>query len=142
MKSLLFVFLQFSALGLIAITGSLIPSNAWLLTIELAGILLGVWAVVSIGIFNFNITPDVKNGSRLVTNGPYALIRHPMYTALLITTLPLLINTFNWFRLVLWITLLITLLFKLEYEEKLLSQMFTEYSHYKKTTYRLLPFLY
>jgi protein-S-isoprenylcysteine O-methyltransferase Ste14 len=142
MKSLLFVFLQFGTLGLIAITGALIPSNVWLLTIELAGLLLGVWAVFSMGIFNFNITPDVKSGSRFVARGPYALIRHPMYTALLITTLPLLINTFNWFRLAFWLILLFTLLFKLEYEEKLLAKIFTEYPGYIKTTYRLFPFLY
>jgi protein-S-isoprenylcysteine O-methyltransferase Ste14 len=142
MKSLLFVFLQFGALGLIAITGALIPSNAWLLTIELAGLLLGVWAVLSMGIFNFNITPNVKSEGRFVASGPYALIRHPMYTALLVTTLPLIINTFNWFRLAVWLVLLITLLFKLEYEEKLLAKIFTQYPDYKKTTYRLFPFLY
>jgi protein-S-isoprenylcysteine O-methyltransferase Ste14 len=54
----------------------------------------------------------------------------------------LLISTFNWFRLAFWLILLITLLFKLEYEEKQLAKMFTEYPGYIKTTYRLFPFLY
>ncbi len=142
MKSLLFVFLQFGALGLIAITGSLIPSNAWLLTIELAGILLGVWAVVSMGIFNFNITPDVKSGSRLITSGPYALIRHPMYTALLLVTLPLIVNSFNAFRLCMWLLLLVDLVFKLNYEEGLLKPAHPDYAKYRAESYHLIPFVF
>jgi protein-S-isoprenylcysteine O-methyltransferase Ste14 len=142
MKSWLFVFLQFGALGLIAITGPLLASNAWLLILELAGIALGVWAVLSMGIFNFNITPDVKRGSHLITSGPYELIRHPMYTALLVTTLPLIINYFTFVRLVIWVILLITLIFKSSYEESLLITSHKDYSEYMKATYRIIPFLY
>lgn len=142
MKSWLFVILQFGALGLIAITGPIVPTNIWLLVIEMFGIMLGVWAVLSMGIFNFNITPDVKRGGQLVTDGPYKLIRHPMYTALLVTTLPLIINSYSWVRLFFWVILLITLVFKLNYEEKLLTQYSASYSEYINTTYRIIPFVY
>lgn len=142
MKSWLFVVLQFGALGLIAITGPLLASNIWLLALELAGIALGVWAVWSMGVFNFNITPDVKRGSRLVTTGPYELIRHPMYTALLLITLPLIVNYFSFFRLLIWVVLLIALIFKLQYEEILLMKFYKDYSEYMKKSYRIIPFLY
>jgi len=142
MKSTLFVLIQFGALGLIAITGPLIPLNIWLLAIELAGIFLGIWAVFAMGIGNFNITPDVKRDSALVTAGPYKLIRHPMYSALLLTALPLVINSFSMFRLMVWILLLVDLLFKLSYEEGLLKKKHPDYSKYMETSDRLIPFLF
>ena len=117
MKSILFVLIQFGTLGIIAITGPIIPSIVWLLALEAAGILLGVWAILAMGLGNFNITPDPKHNSRLVIAGPYALIRHPMYTALLLTTLPLIVNSFSAFRLAVWLLLLVDLLFKLNYED-------------------------
>ncbi|MCP4199784.1 MAG: isoprenylcysteine carboxylmethyltransferase family protein [Proteobacteria bacterium] len=142
MLSLLFVVFQFVILGLIAITGPIIPNNLGLLVLEAAGILLGLWAVLTMGIGNFNITPNVKEDSRLVATGPYRLIRHPMYTALLLTTLPLIVNSFDLFRLLMWLLLFVDLLFKLNYEEKLLRRALPGYSNYVETSYRLIPFVF
>ncbi len=127
---------------MIALTGPLFPASLWLLAIEAAGILLGIWAILAMGIGNFNITPDVKRNGRLVTAGPYALIRHPMYTALLLTTLPLIVNSFSLFRLGLWLLLLIDLVLKLKYEEGLLRQALPGYGAYMERSYRLIPFVY
>jgi protein-S-isoprenylcysteine O-methyltransferase Ste14 len=136
------VLVQFGSLGLIALTGPLLPANGWLLALEFAGLLLGVWAVLAMGLGNLNILPDVMRHSRLVTDGPYALIRHPMYTALLLVTLPLVINSFSAFRLVLWLLLLGDLMFKLNYEEGLLKNAHPDYSIYAEESYRLIPFVY
>jgi protein-S-isoprenylcysteine O-methyltransferase Ste14 len=86
LKSIIFVIIQFLCLGLIAITGPLFPANEALLFIELVGIGLGIWAILSMRIGNFNIAPDPLIRSKLVKSGPYRLIRHPMYLALLLTT--------------------------------------------------------
>ena len=59
-KSILFVILQFGILGLIALTGPVLAVNPWFLALEIAVLLLGNWAVFTIMIGNFNITPDVK----------------------------------------------------------------------------------
>ena len=125
-KSLLFVVVQFVCLGLIAITGPLIPSSTLLFVIELAGIGLGIWAVLSMR-FHFNIAPDPLLTSKLVTSGPYKLIRHPMYMAILLTTLPLIIDRFNIIQLSIWLILLTVLLLKMNYEENV--QMLSG-SHY------------
>ena len=141
-KSLLFVMIQFFSLGLIALTGPVFPRSDFLLLIELMGIALGVWAVFTMRIGNFNITPDPLKWSKLVRRGPYQIIRHPMYLALLLTTFPLLINHFTWVRSLLWLMLLIGLVLKLNYEEGLLAEKLEGYQDYAQASYKIIPFLY
>lgn len=141
-KSLLFVLIQFTCLGMIAITGPLFPSTPALLVIELLGIGLGVWAILTMRIGNFNITPDPLNNSRLVTSGPYHLIRHPMYQAILLTTLPLIVYSFSPIRLTIWLILFIDLLLKMNYEERLLAIKLVGYDSYIERSYRLIPYIY
>lgn len=142
LKSIIFVLIQFTCLAVIGVTGPLLPTNPVLMGIEFFGIGLGIWAIVSLRIGHFNITPDPFKWSRLVTTGPYRYIRHPMYLSLLLVTLPLLINDFDSFRLVIWLILLIDLLLKLNYEEKLLSNMLAGYDQYRQRSARLIPYVY
>ena len=141
-KSLLFVGIQFACLGLIAVSGPLFPPIPLLLLTEFLGIGLGLWAVFTIGIGRFNIAPDPLKWSVLVTRGPYRLIRHPMYLALLVTTLPLIIADPSLFRFAIWLVLLIDLLFKLNYEENLLKSSLDGYREYSQRSYRLIPLVY
>lgn len=141
-KSLLFVAIQFACLGLIALTGPLIPSHTILLILELLGLGLGIWAILSMRIGNFNIIPDPLSRTKLVTTGPYSFIRHPMYLALLVTTLPLVLSNFDILRLGIWLILLIDLILKLDYEENLLVVELAGYDQYVQKTYRLIPLLY
>lgn len=97
-KSLTLVVIQFACLFFIAWTGPIIARQPLLLAIELLGLGLGVWAIVAMRFFNFNITPDVKIDGYLVERGPYAFIRHPMYTSLILICLALVTNDFSWPR--------------------------------------------
>ena len=141
-KSITFVFIQFLCLGMLAVTGPLIPSYPVLLVIYLVGLGLGIWAVLSMQIGNFNIIPKPLAWSKLVTSGPYRLIRHPMYLALLLVTLPLVIEEFTFFRFGVWLVLLFDLLFKLTFEENLLRVELVGYDQYIQKSSRLIPFLY
>jgi protein-S-isoprenylcysteine O-methyltransferase Ste14 len=142
MKSLVLVLIQFAALGFIFVTGPLFPASLFPLAVEFVGITLGAWALHSIGFGNFNITPNPVRGAHLVTRGPYTFIRHPMYSALLLTTLPLVLAAFSPFRAAVWLVLLADFIVKLNYEEQLLTKKFKGYAQYKKHTYRLIPFVY
>ena len=141
-KSILYVAVQFLSLGLIGLTGPILPRSFGLLVIELIGIVLGVWAVLAMRIGNFNITPDPPQVSVLVRRGPYQWVRHPMYLALLLTTFPLVINYFTGFRFIVWILLLANLVLKLNYEEGLLIEKLDGYRKYSDESYKIIPFLY
>jgi len=136
------VGVQLLSLGSIALTGPLFAANPALLLLEGAAGMLGLWAIGTMGIGNFNVTPDVKPRARLVTSGPYRLIRHPMYTALLAGALALVLDAFSPLRLAIWLVLLIDLVVKLNYEERLLSLNLEGYSAHMQRTKRLIPFLY
>ncbi|HKG90702.1 MAG TPA: isoprenylcysteine carboxylmethyltransferase family protein [Gemmatimonadaceae bacterium] len=49
--------------------------------LALAGGLLAAWAKVTLGRL-FSATFGVKEGHRLITSGPYAVVRHPIYAGL------------------------------------------------------------
>ena len=142
MRSYLLVFIQFAALLAIFATGPLWATAVGLRVLEGAGIALGLWALLAMRLANLHILPDVRPNAQLIQRGPYRLIRHPMYSALLLTTLPLIIEHFSWVRLLFWLVLLSNLLIKLHYEERLLAAHYSGYSTYQQQTKRLLPFIY
>lgn len=57
------------------------PPGAW--AMAASGVLLGLWALSCNRPGNFNIHPSPRAGGRLVRQGPYRWIRHPMYTAMI-----------------------------------------------------------
>jgi protein-S-isoprenylcysteine O-methyltransferase Ste14 len=123
-------------------TGPKIASGYGGILIESLGLFLGFYAIFVMRIGNFNISPLPKDSGKMVTSGPYSIIRHPMYTAQLIALLPLIIDKFNWWRLSAFLVLLFTLLLKITYEERLLKSKFPDYESYTLSTKKLLPFIY
>ncbi|MFA5403966.1 MAG: methyltransferase [Ignavibacteria bacterium] len=140
-KSAFLVLIQFICIGIIAFTGKVIPENLFLLLALIFSLILAVWSMIVMK-FHFNAAPDVLPGAKLTIKGPYKLIRHPMYTSLLLLILVWIINDFTFVRLTISIIFFIDLILKIFYEEKLLSKNFKEYSKYKKRTKRIIPYIY
>ena len=141
--STLLVAIQFTLIFLILFTWSAIPSFTPLaFAFLIAGMALGLWTLCFNRIGNFNIRPEPKEGGRLITNGPYRFIRHPMYTALL-----LVMGAFAFFqdepiKAACWILLFATLRAKSSLEEKMLKDDYPEYAHYQHSAGRFLPRLF
>src|SRR6202041_1394447 len=50
--------------------------------VTLAGLLFAVWARLYLGT-NWSRSVTIKQGHELITTGPYAMVRHPIYTGIL-----------------------------------------------------------
>ncbi len=140
--SYLLVFIQFACLGYLLQSGPILVGDPFGALAQFVGIFLGFWAIYSMRRSRPNITPEVSSKAVLITDGPYQYIRHPMYTALLITTLPMLIEHYTPQRLFTWVVLVIDLLLKIRREETLLAAHFPDYAAYRETSRKLVPFVY
>lgn len=87
-------------------------------------------------------TPAVKAGEdhRIIDTGPYGIVRHPIYTMMLIMFLGITVVFAAWWTWVVYILLVAAYVIKAEAEEKVLAQSSTEYVAYRKRVrYRLVP---
>lgn len=141
-KSYALVAIQFGCLIALALTGPIFARNPLLLAIEIAALALAAWAILTVSVRNVNVTPDVRAGGRLVREGPYRWIRHPMYASILLGALALVLETPTPARWLVYAVLVIDLLVKLHYEEQLLSAAFPPYAAYREVSKRLIPFIY
>lgn len=115
---------------------------AWTLWTAVAGIGLGAWALSANRPGNFNFRPEPREGAQLITHGPYRLIRHPMYLALLLmsTALGGIIDSFHGWMLSL--TLLGALMIKASFEDRWMSEAHPDFPAYMARTRGFVPFLY
>ena len=83
---------------------------------------------------------QLRPGHRLITHGPYARIRHPMYSAILGWIMSLGLVAANWTPLAFAVLGTLNVLFRIQGEEKMMLEQFgDEYREYMKRTGQLLP---
>ena len=119
------------------------PAPFWL---RWAGVALGV---TSVGLFAWTHAVlgrfwspylQIRPGHRFIADGPYARIRHPMYSAIVGWMISLGLVTANWIPLVFATLSALNFMLRIRGEEKMMLQQFgDEYREYMKRTGRLLP---
>jgi protein-S-isoprenylcysteine O-methyltransferase Ste14 len=124
-----------------------LPANAWPIwagagaAITLAGLLFSVWARVHLG-RNWSGVITIKEGHELVASGPYSVVRHPIYTGLLIAAFGQAVFEGQWFKLI-----AVGIIFggfwrKLRIEERWMRQQFgSAYEAYSQRVSALIPFI-
>jgi protein-S-isoprenylcysteine O-methyltransferase Ste14 len=109
------------------------------IAMALPAVAFGLWILKHNRPGNFNIRPDVKPGAQLVVDGPYALVRHPMYVAVLWLGLCAVLLYASAATLLLWLLLGWVLDRKAALEERYLHAHFPEYAAYTDKVGRFLP---
>jgi protein-S-isoprenylcysteine O-methyltransferase Ste14 len=118
------------------------PVYALGLLIVIAGLAFAVWARLYLG-RNWSGTVTVKDDHTLICSGPYAIVRHPIYTGLLVAILGTAIVFGEWRGLVAFCFLAAAYLLKLRREERFMAESFPDaYRRYRAQVPALVPFLY
>jgi protein-S-isoprenylcysteine O-methyltransferase Ste14 len=88
-------------------------------------------------------TVKVEAAQSVVTTGPYAHVRHPMYSGLLAFFLGIPLALGSWWGLAAFLPLLAVLIWRLLDEERYLSNNLAGYRDYcAKVTHRLIPLIW
>lgn len=87
---------------------------------------------------------QVEEKQQIITTGPYAIVRHPMYTGMLLMTLftPLALGSY-WALIPSFLFFIPYLVLRIKGEETVLLRDLPGYKEYcQKTCYRLIPYIW
>lgn len=107
------------------------------------GLSIRWYSIYSLG-RSFQVNVTIMKDQQLVKHGIYKLVRHPSYTGLLLYYAGLGLIMHNYISLlILLIGPLFAVAMRIAKEEKFLEDHFGEdYTRYRKTSNRLIPFIY
>jgi protein-S-isoprenylcysteine O-methyltransferase Ste14 len=86
--------------------------------------------------------PYPRDGAELIQTGPFALVRHPMYSGGLMLALGWALYVQGWLTLGYVAALFIFLDVKSRREERWLAERFPTYTTYQQRVRKLIPFIY
>ena len=93
---------------------------------------------------NWSITLEIRDKHKLISGGPYSLVRHPMYTSFLMMAVGQALLLANWFVGLAGLAGFAALFFlRVDREERMMLDTFgTDYRDYMDRTKRIIPFVY
>ena len=116
------------------------PWQFWLAAlVAAAGFAFTAWARIHLG-RNWSGTVTIKQGHELITTGPYALVRHPIYTGLLLAFVGTAFARGQWRGPLAIVIAWAALWWKLRIEERWMAEQFGgQYEDYKRQVPALVP---
>jgi protein-S-isoprenylcysteine O-methyltransferase Ste14 len=124
---------------------TLVPQSVWTffagVAVALAGLLFAIWAREQLG-RNWSRSVTLKEGHELVTSGPYAVVRHPIYTGILTGFLGSALAEGQLRSLIAFVLVFLVLFAKLRLEEQWMRAQFgNTYAAYSQRVAALVPFV-
>lgn len=102
-----------------------------------------LWAIAVNSYFECTVRIQKDRKQKVITNGPYRIVRHPGYAAGIVSVLaaPLILG--SWWGLVPSTILAVVLVIRTALEDRTLQNELEWYKEYTKTTrYRLAPLIW
>ena len=111
------------------------PANPWVLGFSCLGLLLTLWALISLG-RSFGLAPADRG---LVTHGPYRYLRHPMYAGAMLNMLAVVLANLSLPNLLILALTIGVDVYRITLEERTV----TAYADYAgQVRWRLLPWIW
>ena len=111
------------------------------IAVQAIAVALMIWARITFGLRSFHATANPTEG-RLVTNGPYRLVRHPIYTAICLFTIAGASAHISIMSATFVLLTLSGSIIRILAEEHLLIKQYPEYQDYAKRVKRMLPLIF
>jgi len=115
---------------------------AGLIVVGAGALLLFSGVAVLMGGSSFSIFPRPIGGGQLVESGPYRIVRHPVYSGLILGGLGFALQRVSIATLLATLFLAAVLDLKRRREEVWLAAQFPGYAAYRGRTKALVPFIY
>ena len=130
----------FLSVGIVQLPPQELSSALYLgsLLLIIGGTGLAIYAALVLG-RSISILPEAR---RLVTWGPYALVRHPLYLGEIVAIAGVALQYLSAWALLLLALVCAFQLQRMKYEERVLFQVFPKYGDYMARTARLMPGVY
>lgn len=129
------------AAGALVYTRSLLGHGPVSIGLQIAALLLMIWARVTFGIRSFHYAANPTEGG-LVTTGPYRYVRHPIYAAILLLVWTGVAANRSPTSVALGLVATAMVALRILFEETLVRQRYPEYDDYARRTKRVVPFLF
>lgn len=133
-------FILLLALVSLLIQRSLLATGYISITVQLLAVLLMTWARITFGRRSYHAAADPTEGG-LVTTGPYAFIRHPIYASILYFLWAAVFSHLSVINLILGTIGTIGAFIRIYSEEHLIVDQYPQYAEYAARTKRVIPFL-
>jgi protein-S-isoprenylcysteine O-methyltransferase Ste14 len=107
-------------------------------SISLVGTAMSIIALAHLG-RSFSLMADAR---RLVTSGPYKIVRHPLYLFEEIASIGVLLQFLSIYTALIFLAHVLIQFQRIRNEEAILEKAFPEYQAYRVKTARVIPKLY
>ncbi len=129
-----FAIVYFAAPGVLLFSSPKIAGDI----VVIAGLVLMAAAFVSLREV-IQVQPEPKAGGHLVTSGVYRRLRHPIYTGIVLILIGLFVREPGAFVAVAAVVIVVFLVVKSRFEERLLRERYPDYAEYMKRSWGVLP---
>ena len=111
------------------------------LVVGVFGGLVAVWGLIGLG-RNLTALPHPVDDGQLVTEGPYRVVRHPIYSGVILGSLGWALLWSSPFLVILALGLFLFFDIKSRREEVWLRHRYAGYADYARRTRKLIPYVY